>query len=96
MSCSTRNRSIFAVIAGLGARGWVLVGGRAVSDVDIHDSLGSSDKVESFVRNTSIEGQASPNDPEFETRLLGGLEAIDAPMAWNTTQGNSHTVGGCD
>lgn len=91
----------FSAIAGLGAPGSALLRARGVSVADIQAALGESEVVESFHSNSLIEGQrTTPNEPDFQAGLLPGLGTsdgaglIDAPTAWDETQGSVSTVVG--
>ncbi len=84
----------FTVIAGLGSPGSVLLRGRGVSEADVREALSLSSDIESFSANALVQGQASPNESEFNSGLLSGLNRIGASTAWDESRGSSSIVVG--
>ncbi len=84
----------FTVISGLGSPGSVLLRGRGVSDADVRDVLQTNSSVESLAANALVQGQATPNESEFNSGLLPGLERIDASTAWDESRGSTSIVVG--
>ncbi len=82
------------VIGGLGSEGLVLMRGRAITVEDVEETLQQHADVEFFHRNTIIEGQSLPNDPEFLGGLLPGLNVSGVVPSWDVSQGNSTVVVG--
>lgn len=86
--------SDFTVIRGLGATGLVHVRGRGLSQSAIESSLAANEYVESFALNTTVQGQAVPNDPDVNAGVMVGLESLGAESAWDVSVGTSRTVVG--
>ncbi len=84
----------FRVIAGLGAPGSLLVRATASDDLDVRAALEASGFVQRFGRNAIVEGQRTPDDPEYEGGLLRGLNQINAATAWNEATGSPSVVVG--
>ncbi len=85
----------FTIIGGLGSEGLLLVRGQGMSQSEIEASLRGNEHVASFHLNQLIAGQAtSPNESDFNSKQLGGLERINAVDAWDVTQGSISTVVG--
>ena len=84
----------FTVISGLGSPGLVLLRGRGVTETDIASALVAGEAVEHFSANSMIEGQQTPNDPEFQGGLLPGLNQSELPTAWDETIGSLSVVVG--
>ncbi|MFK8113000.1 MAG: S8 family serine peptidase, partial [Rubripirellula sp.] len=89
-----RNPVDLTLVAGLGSSGSVLLRGVSGSHEDVQRVLAGSDHVDSFSANRLIEGQLTPNDPEFVTGLLPGLDLVDANDAWDVSIGSLSTVVG--
>ncbi len=88
-----QGNSEFDLIAGLGAKGQLLVRGVGSSRASIEAELRQNVHVAKFSVNQMIEGQAvSPNDPEFAGGLLTGLSSVNAADAWDTSRGSAKTV----
>jgi len=97
----TNSFAQFRVLAGLGLPGQVLV---EVTNADARTAaavLGANRLVASFEPDQKVAPQQTPNDPQFSfqaglnnTGQGGGLNDadIDAPEAWNVTNGTSDIV----
>ena len=82
-----------SVISGLGSRGWLLVRGQGVTDVDVLVALEASDSIVDIQRNTVIEGQLAPNDDEFQAGRQPGFQTVGLPDAWDSFA-SAPSVGG--
>ncbi len=85
----------FSIISGLGTPGLMMVRGRGVTQFDIEQSLRDNPSVTSFHQNQLITGQETvPNESDFISGQLPGLDKIGVRTAWDESTGSSQTVVG--
>ncbi|WP_417732209.1 Ig-like domain-containing protein [Rosistilla oblonga] len=85
----------FSIISGLGTPGLMMVRGRGVTQFDIEQSLRDNSSVTSFHQNQLITGQETvPNESDFISGQLPGLDKIGVRTAWDESTGSSQTVVG--
>ncbi len=80
----------FQVIEGLGMTGMVMARSSGASFAAVQGWLGSDVNVASFEQDAVDQVKSIPNDPQYSQ--LWGMNAIDAPAAWNITTGSPSVV----
>ena len=80
----------FQIIEGLGLDGMVLARSSGASLSAVRDYLSTNVNVASFERDAVGQVTAVPNDSQYSQ--LWGMNAIDAPDAWNISTGSSKVV----